>query len=95
MTLLADTHYFEVKKMPDLNDLSLDAAHPAAKSVEHSADMFHIAHEALASSIAGEAHNITKYGSCSLLRVGGKRQVHYLEATDPNGITLRVEVYFK
>lgn len=83
--------------MPDLDSIELENK-PLLKPLDNIEEIFQTAADALFDMIEGSIHESypnVEYGSRPFKREGVKRQVHYLELVDPNGITLRIEVYFK
>lgn len=83
--------------MSDLDDVDVPPGE-GQKAVTHTNDMFTAASEGLTRFLAQDTldhYPGLEWGSRSLKRGGDKKQVHYVELTDPNGLTLRIEVYFK
>lgn len=89
--------------MAELDDAAVaDAIDNKAKpadAVEHTGHMFEAALTHLTEFLAPDGildDGIFKkeWGSRSIKREGERRQVHYLEVTDPNGVTMRIEVFF-
>lgn len=78
--------------MPNLDEVAVSEGRP---SIYQTNEMFEAAHEYLSDFLNRTPILFLAYGSKGLVREGDKRQVHWLEVTDPNGITLRVEVFFK
>lgn len=78
--------------MADLDETVVNEGQPAFHTTD---ELFKVAWENLEKVLKRQPMPVYAYGSRGIVREGDKRQVHYLEVPDPNGIVLRVEVFYK